>query len=1075
MSLPPKSNNRRPSLLGGSIRRNEEDPFMQRERQQWNQQQDPQAQNLEQMQEPLINLNGDYDPMPHSEFNDDSSQSAIGAPALATPILYANAEMVDEESAIGAASAITNDSSAASASTIVASNVTELNHYQVKSQVSERSFDHSSKTLVRSNKEDTVKTIVRHVDDECNTPDYEVNIFFNLCEVIIQPETTTSKEKNRWGNIRRWFVDHPEKEARHAAVVQQGGFSTTPLHLICQHPNCPIDIVRAMLECTDEIASWEDTNGWLPLHFACARNTSIEVIEELLRAYPDGDITQDKRQRTPLHFVFFKTEEEEEESEEFDTESIIMDITKNDQNENDEYENLRDVVHLLRRAVTIGDEKGRLPIHFAAAYGSHSLVFENLVEECPHSVYTKEGDGRTALHYVMANSHNDSSASVLNVLLRHMKGKNIDEIDDEGNQPLHLMISQAEQMRADTIKGKKGRQNTIDCLKIYLNSRPSSSADFLTAIQACPQWLRKVAVTHTHVQKILNKRTAACFPTAILLLDGYMYTVLIGCFSYAAYEHIAYRFGSISTLPDGVATAIKFCYVGATYFLVREIAQVVSMINLNTIRSYILQFENWLDMTVIVLIYHYCSSMVRRSNDFEYFSSSNIQPDYGSEDDMHFRTGVAVTVGALWFSIINFLKSTMLEFSVFYETVLYVTKNLFIFIISLAVILISFAQMFFIVYRQTPVCNASCAAADNGFPHCTFNKSFLKVFTMMIGEIGEVNRYQTSTTAQVFYIAFVFLVAILLSNILIAIVSDSYSVVKNERAEMVFWSNRLDFVAEMDTIDTMRKRFISMICRNRGHSAIQSEDNEEQENFQTKSRAAFAVLISILKDKFEEDVNMFEYCLFFSFRVVVIIFIFPIWFALGLVTAGLLWPPQVREWLFVMREGGGKEQRLINKVENDINQAKNSIADFKSRMIEDLAVSRSVQKKACSEVRNVRETFVHDLSELRQLAVDLKAIEKRKKRRSREMSLSRSSHSRGNRRASGDSSRRASADHVSRRSSGDHFIRKSGSGESRRSSMGTSSLHRRDFSEGASTRPRLERRMSDKSSRIEGFRGDMTD
>lgn len=1031
MSPPPKSNIRRPSLLGGSIRRNEKDPFIQRERQQWDQQQDVQAQNLGEMQEPLINLSSHGD----SEFNDDSS-AALGPPALAAPILYANAEMIDscESSAIGAASAITNDSSTASASTIVASNVTEVNHYQVKSQVSQRSFDHSSKTLVRSNKEDTIKTIVRHVDDECNTPDYEVNIFFNLCEVITQPETATSKEKNRWGNIRRWFVDHPEQEARHAAVVQQGGFSTTPLHLICQHPNCPIDIVRAMLECTDEIASWEDTNGWLPLHFACARNTSVEVIEELLSAYPEGDLTQDKRQRTPLHFVFFKTEEEEKEREEFDTESIIMDITKKNQNENDEYENLREVVHLLRRAVTIGDEKGRLPIHFAAAYSSHSLVFENLVEECPRSVYTKEGDGRTALHYAMANSHNDSSASVLNVLLRHMKGKNIDEIDDEGNQPLHLMISQAEQMRADTFKEKKGRQNSIDCLKIYLNFRPSSSADFLTAIQASPQWLREVAVTHTHVQKILNKRTAACFPTAILLLDGYMYTVLIGCFSYAAYEHIAYRFGSISNLPDGVATAIKFCYVGATYFLVREIAQVVSMINLNTIRSYILHFENWLDMTVIVLIYHYCSSMDRRSYELEYFTSSNIEADYGSKDDMHFRTGVAVTVGALWFSIINFLKSTMLEFSVFYETVLYVTKNLFIFIISLAVILISFAQMFFIVYRQTPVCNASCAAADNGFgfPHCTFNKSFLKVFTMMIGEIGEVNRYQTSTTAQVFYVAFVFLVAILLSNILIAIVSDSYSVVKNERAEMVFWSNRLDFVAEMDTIDTLRKRFISMICRNRGHSAIQSEDTEEKENFQTKSRAVFAVLISILKDKLEEDVNAFEYCLFLSFRVVVIIFIFPIWFALGLVTAGLLWPPQVREWLFIMREGGGKEQRLINKVENDITQAKNSIADFKSRMIEDLAVSRSVQKKACIEVKDVRETFVHDLSELRQLAVDLKAIEKRKKRRSREMSLSGSSHSRGNRRASGDS-RRLSADHVSRRSSGDNLIRKSGSVESRRS------------------------------------------
>ena len=54
--------------------------------------------------------------------------------------------------------------------------------------------------------------------------------------------------------------------------------------------------------------------------------------------------------------------------------------------------------------------------------------------------------------------------------------------------------------------------------------------------------------------------------------------------------------------------------------------------------------------------------------------------------------------------------------------------------------------------------------------------------------------------AQLLYVVFSFLVIILLSNVLIAIVTDSYGVIENERAAMVFWSNRLDFVAEIDQI-----------------------------------------------------------------------------------------------------------------------------------------------------------------------------------------------------------------------------------------------------------------------------------
>ena len=69
---------------------------------------------------------------------------------------------------------------------------------------------------------------------------------------------------------------------------------------------------------------------------------------------------------------------------------------------------------------------------------------------------------------------------------------------------------------------------------------------------------------------------------------------------------------------------------------------------------------------------------------------------------------------------------------------------------------------------------------------------------MMMGEIGSESRYDGKLVAQILYVAYAVVVVILLSNVLIAIVTDSYEIIQNDRAAIVFWSNRLDFVAEMD-------------------------------------------------------------------------------------------------------------------------------------------------------------------------------------------------------------------------------------------------------------------------------------
>merc|ERR1712232_1462300 len=106
---------------------------------------------------------------------------------------------------------------------------------------------------------------------------------------------------------------------------------------------------------------------------------------------------------------------------------------------------------------------------------------------------------------------------------------------------------------------------------------------------------------------------------------------------------------------------------------------------------------------------------------------------------------------------------------------IYVVRRLAAFLMALWIILIAFAQMFVILFKET----SHCGNENSDFPHCTFIHSVLRVFIMLVGAVNMAD-YQTSTTATILYVLFAFLVVILLSNVLIAVVSDSYGIIKNQ-------------------------------------------------------------------------------------------------------------------------------------------------------------------------------------------------------------------------------------------------------------------------------------------------------
>jgi hypothetical protein len=147
-----------------------------------------------------------------------------------------------------------------------------------------------------------------------------------------------------------------------------------------------------------------------------------------------------------------------------------------------------------------------------------------------------------------------------------------------------------------------------------------------------------------------------------------------------------------------------------------------------------------------------------------------------------------------------------------------------------------------------------------------------------------------SPVATAFFIIFMFLVVILLANVLIAIVTDSYKVIQDQRAAIVFWTNRLDFVAEMDAVangpwKSRMKQFVGL-------------GGTDSSRINSRSRAVFGKelwkqIMDLFEDDVDEGVLSFDFIAYVFLRVFAAFFIIPVWFLLGIFTAGWLWPPQV--------------------------------------------------------------------------------------------------------------------------------------------------------------------------------------
>jgi len=568
-------------------------------------------------------------------------------------------------------------------------------------------------------------------------------------------DAASESDPHSWDKIRRWLRNHSAEDAR-AAAERRGDYETTPLHLACR--NCPpLDIVTMLLTASPRTVELADSFGWLPLHYACANEASEEVLVMLAEQYPTSKTSVDKRKRTPLHFALGHTERPA---------------------------NVATVVLLSGTgAALMPDENGMLPLHYACAYGATEQALRVLTDDNIQTITATDNRGRTPLHFALGNADRPASPGVVGLLLSQNPAV-VNSVDLEGNLPIHLLATRAQAIKEHE---KEKCTNCQECFSLYLDAHPRATADLLTALQSLPDWLRDSAVLSPVVQKILNIKISRRFPTAVTLLDMVFYVIVIAFFQLAVDETVKESSGTPYVAP---------LFLAALYFTLREIVQALSLLSLGLFSTWVRDLENWMDMVYICLILFWSIVM----------TTGSLDADPGG-----FKTGAALSMMVFYFMILSFLQSIYVGFAVFVGGVMYVVKRLAAFLLALLIIIILFSQFFWTLFQMTDECKSgeeevypielyNCTGDPGGIdlecapnktvvscepdvqePFCNQWTTIIKIFTMLLGEVDE-GYFRDNAFAMLIFALFMFACVIVLANVLIAIVTDSYSVIQNERA-----------------------------------------------------------------------------------------------------------------------------------------------------------------------------------------------------------------------------------------------------------------------------------------------------
>ncbi|KAL7561536.1 hypothetical protein ACA910_022690 [Epithemia clementina (nom. ined.)] len=241
----------------------------------------------------------------------------------------------------------------------------------------------------------------------------------------------------------------------------------------------------------------------------------------------------------------------------------------------------------------------------------------------------------------------------------------------------------------------------------------------------------------------------------------------------------------------------------------------------------------------------------------------------------------AFVVGLLWIKVLAFLKVVNKEMATFVLALTQILADIRLFMIVLFVCVCMFGDMFHVaVWGEDDgnYCKSATYETDTMEDFCSSSwESYLRTYSILLGDF-ELDDVTGTTGSSILFVIFTIIGVIVLLNVLIAIISDSY-----EKAilssHVLFGKARVMFVAQNDALES----FLRPTAKKPTHRYTapgQPNDSPEVSDWRTLKRIGrWAVMVVILgttiftqiylidaavvlSDAGNEDIPVFIACVF---------------------------------------------------------------------------------------------------------------------------------------------------------------------------------------------------------------------
>jgi PAS domain S-box-containing protein len=305
--------------------------------------------------------------------------------------------------------------------------------------------------------------------------------------------------------------------------------------------------------------------------------------------------------------------------------------------------------------------------------------------------------------------------------------------------------------------------------------------------------LVKRAAATSVIRRLLDRVMFSPFATIQALMDGINHILLMLSFRMgpaAALFHLAAD--DLGFRPHRYLFSTAILCMSVSYFGTKTVHAMIAKYALsqNLFWNDALSFWNLVDTLPLVMVL-LCSVAVdsalrmKMNSDME----GNVIPFY-------LRSAVAITTPFLWLRILAFVKVRNKQLATFILCSIEIIRDIKWFLLVLFAAMASFAQMWVTLTFE------SGQTEDSQY----YIAGYIKAYTMMLGDLDS-DALQTHPLITMIFVLYTFGVTIVLLNILIAIVSDSYQNTYVS-SKMMLGKARIMFVSEMLSLKTFHQMWM---------------------------------------------------------------------------------------------------------------------------------------------------------------------------------------------------------------------------------------------------------------------------